>query len=95
MFKRFFPDHLRGQFLRYLIVGAWNTLFGYSCFFLLVRFFLNLLPAQPALTASIALVFATVINVTNKVALYNFLSTFSGTHFVPPRTLQLAFQLSF
>jgi len=64
MFKRFFPDHLRGQFLRYLIVGAWNTLFGYTCFFLLVRFFLHLLPAQPALTASIALVFATVINVT-------------------------------
>ncbi len=29
----------------------------------------------------------TVINVTNKVALYNFLSTFSGTHFVTPRTL--------
>ncbi|MBZ5644852.1 MAG: TonB-dependent receptor [Acidobacteriia bacterium] len=29
----------------------------------------------------------TVINVTNKVALYNFLSTFSGTHFITPRTL--------
>ena len=29
----------------------------------------------------------TVVNVTNKVALYNFLSTFSGTHFVTPRTL--------
>jgi len=28
-----------------------------------------------------------VENLTNKVALYNFLSTFSGTHFVPPRTL--------
>jgi Carboxypeptidase regulatory-like domain len=28
----------------------------------------------------------TVINVTNKEALYNFLSTFSGTHFVTPRT---------
>jgi hypothetical protein len=27
----------------------------------------------------------TAINVTNKVALYNFLSTFSGTHFVTPR----------
>jgi hypothetical protein len=38
---------------------------------------------------------ATVINATNQVALYNFLSTFSGTHFVPPRTLQLALQLSF
>lgn len=28
----------------------------------------------------------TAINVTNKVGLYNFLSTFSGTHFVTPRT---------
>jgi hypothetical protein len=28
----------------------------------------------------------TVINLTNKVALYNFLSTFSGTHFITPRT---------
>jgi hypothetical protein len=29
----------------------------------------------------------TAINVTNRVALYNFLSTFSGTHFVTPRAL--------
>jgi Carboxypeptidase regulatory-like domain/TonB-dependent Receptor Plug Domain len=29
----------------------------------------------------------TAINVANKVALYNFLSTFSGTHFVTPRSL--------
>src|SRR5260370_15819670 len=28
----------------------------------------------------------TAINMTNRVALYNFLSTFSGTHFVTPRT---------
>jgi hypothetical protein len=28
----------------------------------------------------------TVVNLTNKYALYNFLSTFSGTHFVAPRT---------
>ena len=28
----------------------------------------------------------TVVNVTNKEALYNFLSTFSGTHFVTPRS---------
>jgi hypothetical protein len=27
----------------------------------------------------------TVVNLTNQVALYNFLSTFSGTHFVTPR----------
>ena len=30
----------------------------------------------------------TVLNLTNKVALYNFLSTFSGTHFVAPRSYQ-------
>ncbi|HET7108011.1 MAG TPA: TonB-dependent receptor [Candidatus Acidoferrum sp.] len=35
----------------------------------------------------------TAINVTNKTALYNFLSTFSGTHYVTPRTetVELAF----
>ena len=31
-----------------------------------------------------------VTNLTNKVALYNFLSTFSGTHFVAPRSYQVA-----
>jgi len=31
----------------------------------------------------------TAINVANKVALYNFLSTFSGTHFVTPRALSV------
>jgi outer membrane receptor protein involved in Fe transport len=36
-----------------------------------------------------------VMNVTNKVALYNFLSTFSGTHFVPPRTLQVEMKWTF
>jgi Carboxypeptidase regulatory-like domain len=29
-----------------------------------------------------------IVNLTNKVALYNFLSSFSGTHFVAPRTLR-------
>jgi hypothetical protein len=29
----------------------------------------------------------TAINVTNKQAAYNFLSTFSGTHYVTPRAL--------
>jgi hypothetical protein len=28
----------------------------------------------------------TALNLTNKIALYNFLSTFSGTHFIPPRS---------
>jgi hypothetical protein len=37
----------------------------------------------------------TLSNVTNKVALYNFLSTFSGTHFVPPRTSQISVTYGF
>ena len=36
-----------------------------------------------------------VINLTNKEALYNFLSTFSGTHFVTPRAYQLNVGVSF
>lgn len=36
-----------------------------------------------------------VINLTNKVALYNFLSTFSGTHFVTPRSYQGSVRISF
>jgi outer membrane receptor protein involved in Fe transport len=36
-----------------------------------------------------------VMNLTNKVALYNFLSTFSGTHFVAPRTWQVEVKWTF
>ncbi len=36
-----------------------------------------------------------VANLTNKVALYNFLSTFSGTHFLQPRTLLVRIGLVF
>jgi hypothetical protein len=37
----------------------------------------------------------TVTNVTNKVALYNFLSTFSGTHFVSPRAYEFSIGFDF
>jgi outer membrane receptor protein involved in Fe transport len=37
----------------------------------------------------------TAINITNKVALYNFLSTFSGTHFVTPRAFQVQAGITF
>ena len=37
----------------------------------------------------------TVINLTNKEALYNFLSTFSGTHYVTPRTYTAELALHF
>jgi hypothetical protein len=36
-----------------------------------------------------------IVNLTDVVALYNFLSTFSGTHFVPPRTYQAAVGYTF
>jgi outer membrane receptor protein involved in Fe transport len=36
-----------------------------------------------------------VINLTNKEALYNFLSTFSGTHFVTPRAYQFSVGVNF
>jgi len=37
----------------------------------------------------------TVLNIANQVALYNFLSTFSGTHFVTPRSYQASIGLVF
>jgi hypothetical protein len=37
----------------------------------------------------------TVTNLTNKDALYNFLSSFSGTHFVTPRSIQTELKLRF
>jgi Carboxypeptidase regulatory-like domain len=37
----------------------------------------------------------TVVNLTNKTALYNFLSTFSGTHYVTPRALTAQIGLNF
>jgi len=36
-----------------------------------------------------------IANLTNKVALYNFLSTFSGTHFLQPRTVSVRIGLVF
>jgi hypothetical protein len=36
-----------------------------------------------------------VINLTNKDTLYNFLSTFSGTHFVTPRAYQAQVGVTF
>ena len=37
----------------------------------------------------------TVVNIANKDALYNFLSTFSGTHFVTPRAVQFQLGVGF
>lgn len=64
MLKRLLSHLPQRQLVRYLLTGAWNTLFGYGCFFLMVRLFVRLMPAQPSLGASIASVVATVINIT-------------------------------
>ena len=37
----------------------------------------------------------TIINLTNKNALYNFESTFSGTHFISPRVFQVQTGITF
>jgi len=51
----------------------------------------NLLHTEPVhMTAKV-----TVYNLSNYVALYNFLSTFSGTHFVAPRSLQVTLGVQF
>jgi outer membrane receptor protein involved in Fe transport len=47
----------------------------------------NLFPSENRQRVKVQL---TLTNLTNKVGLYNFLSTFSGTHFVPPRTVQMS-----
>jgi hypothetical protein len=36
-----------------------------------------------------------VLNLANEVSLYNFLSTFSGTHFVEPRSYQVSLGFTF
>ena len=53
-----------GQLLRYLLVGVGNTLFGYGCFFAFTRLFIHLVPGQPSLMASAAVVASTFINIT-------------------------------
>ncbi|HUK17864.1 MAG TPA: TonB-dependent receptor [Bryobacteraceae bacterium] len=51
----------------------------------------NLLHTEPFhMTAKVA-----VYNLANEVALYNFLSTFSGTHFVSPRRLEVSLGFTF
>jgi hypothetical protein len=52
----------------------------------------NLLGSQQGVKLKVRF---SVINLTNKEALYNFLSTFSGTHFVTPRAYQLQVGVTF
>jgi putative flippase GtrA len=64
LIKRIASHIPSGQLIRYLLVGAWNTLFGYGCFFLFARFFLRILPSQPSFAASAAFAVATLVNIT-------------------------------
>jgi putative flippase GtrA len=50
-----------GQFLRYLLVGGWNTVFGYTCFFLLNRWLSTVITAYPYIVAGLA---SSLINIT-------------------------------
>lgn len=52
-----------GQFLRYITVGVWNTVFGYACFALLTWLFIHLFPARPAMMTSIAYVSSAFVNI--------------------------------
>jgi putative flippase GtrA len=53
-----------GQFLRYITVGVWNTIFGYGCFMLFTWFSIRLIPAKPATMASVAYVISAFVNIT-------------------------------
>jgi putative flippase GtrA len=64
LIKRFAQHIPPDQIMRYLLVGAWNTLFGYGCFFLFAKLFLHLMPSQPSIAASVATIVATVTNIT-------------------------------
>jgi putative flippase GtrA len=50
-----------GQFLRYLLVGGWNTVFGYTCFFLMNRWLSRVITAYPYIVAGLA---SSLINIT-------------------------------
>jgi putative flippase GtrA len=64
LIKRIAQHIPSSQLMRYLVVGAWNTLFGYSCFFFFVRLFLHLMVSQPLFAASVASIVATIVNIT-------------------------------
>jgi putative flippase GtrA len=51
--KRKFAAHIPpGQFLRYILIGGWNTVFGYTCFFLTNRWLSTFMPAYSYIAAS-------------------------------------------
>jgi len=71
--KRFVNHLASGKVVRYLLVGAWNTLFGYCCFFTFAWLFLKLMPLHPSLAASVASLVATPVSITVSFIGYKFL----------------------
>lgn len=71
--NRFVSHVPPGQVVRYLLVGAWNTLFGYSCFFAFAWLFLKFMPLHPSLAASIASLVAASANITVSFIGYKFI----------------------
>ena len=71
--NRFVRHIPTGQVVRYLLVGAWNTFFGYGCFFVIAWLFLKFMPLHPSLAASIASLVAACANITVSFIGYKFL----------------------
>jgi putative flippase GtrA len=71
--NRFVSHVPAGQVVRYLLVGAWNTLFGYCCFFTFAWLFLKFMPLHPSLAASVASLVATPVSITVSFIGYKFL----------------------
>ena len=68
--KHLFPS---GQFLRYLAVGVWNTIFGYGLYALFVHLFSKILPHRYLpLTVDLASILSTPIGITNSFFCYKF-----------------------
>jgi putative flippase GtrA len=42
------------QFLRYVLIGGWNTVFGYSCFFLMNRWLATVMPSYSYIAANLS-----------------------------------------
>jgi putative flippase GtrA len=71
--NRFVSHVPAGQVVRYLLVGVWNTFFGYGCFFVIARLFLKFMPLHAPLAASIASLVAASANITVSFIGYKFL----------------------
>ena len=68
--QHLFPS---GQFLRYLGVGVWNTIFGYGLYVLFVHLFSKVLPHKYLpLTVDLASILSTPIGITNSFLCYKF-----------------------